>query len=982
MSPRSSVSAFLLLLLCAACRSEDLVRNGGFELPVDGAATEIADWSRWQATSETAYRVPEPVAEGQWALHIRSDPRGGSQVVQQPLDTYEPRRRYEVVFQGRSVRDGDIIRSDVIDRAPGAATVTLGSNSFANDATGWNTYITRFSAPDEPGHPLLVRFFPGESRADCAVLIDDVHIRPVSQAAVALEETGTAAELGTFNATVKLEYDLGTQLSLAEWRTHDLREHNVIEPGDAERLIERVNDLRKRLAREVDRLEHLRQQNLPVDTVLSALSDRQIADSAAKTEAFPAQFAAAVAEVADHLGPQVSELASDIDRLTGDWQPPAQRTADYSPRMLSQRFHRIISYHGYMPASEYLHHALWNLQPTAVQGYLQRPHRIETRREFLRLNRPRVIPYIESVPAQGFPFDLTQVKAGIDEVLADIGDDPSFVGIQMDEPSITDKHVYTPEGYAAFEEWLRDKYAGADDVGGIPLGQLLAWEAPAQLETDLDSVAWMEMQQFKREFFARQLRAVQDYAYEKRPGTVFLVVIQQYLPTQPQHCSYVTTAAALDWISMDPYNSGNVAEAFQMDLLRSNSKGPNMLVVGTCYDRSVDRFAKDMSISFAHCGGVYDWCWVYMSPHRAPAGVTQGAWPVKYRNYWKAGMYEAALEVMGEMATIEPYLVNTTPGAHVAIVYSERTGIWESRPDVPDTYYANNMGWYQALQQSHIPCDVIFAEAMTPERLAAFNTLIVSDAALLTAGECSLLVDWCEAGGHLMLTGSTGTRDEWGRPVTDFGGLTEMLGLKRNGTKSGASAWGPDAGHRIQYDAAWPYEVVGAVDGRAPDARFDDGAPEPQASAPAKFTREWGKGRVTYHCGHLLGHSFDGSKAIKALYRQYWDGFLDYIKAETLPGAPDQPSLPPAVFSSAEPDNVEVAVRRQGERLIVHLLNYDDIGPVTGMELSIPGRAGQRAFYPVDGSDAQTEEWARDRGMTITVRDFNHHCCIVIEPRQ
>jgi len=131
----------------------------------------------------------------------------------------------------------------------------------------------------------------------------------------------------------------------------------------------------------------------------------------------------------------------------------------------------------------------------------------------------------------------------------------------------------------------------------------------------------------------------------------------------------------------------------------------------------------------------------------------------------------------------------------------------------------------------------------------------------------------------------------------------------------------------------------------------------------------------------LLGHSFDGSKAIKALYRHYWDGFLDYIKSETLPGAPDQHSLLPAVSSSAEPDNVEVAVRRQGGRLIIHLLNYDDVGPVTGMELSIPGRAGQRAFYPADGSDAQTEEWARDRGMTITVRDFNHHCCIVIEPR-
>lgn len=982
MYPRTVVMAGLLAVLCAVGRPDDLARNGGFELPADGPPTSTDGWSRWQATPETAYRVREPVAEGQWALCIRSRPARGAQVVQQLVGDYQPGHMYEIIFQGRAAHDGDAVRSDVIDQEPQAETITLVSNTFSPDSATWTTYAGHFTAPAQPGHPLYVRFYPRDRSAEACIYVDDVHICPVSEAARALERTRTAVELDTFNALARFEYDLGTQLSVIRGRAEDLSTYGVADAQRLERINRRATDLQDRLGRALGQLEALRTQRLGSGCPLSALPDAQIADLVASVEALPEQFRAGIAKVADELGPQVSELASDVDRLAGDWEPPAQSAADYGPQMLSRRFHRIISYHGYMPASEYLHRALWNLQPTAVQGYLQRPHRIDTRREFLRLNHPRTIPYIESVRCDGFPFDLTQVKANIDAVIADIGDDPAFSGIQMDEPGILDKHVYTEQGYAAFGEWLRDKYAGADDVGGIPLGQLLTWEAPEKLETDLDLVAWMEMQQFRREFFAQQLKAVQDYVYEKRPGTVFLVVIQQYLPTEPQRCSYVTTAAALDWISMDPYNSGNVAEAFLMDLLRSNSKGPNLLVVGTCYDRNVGRFAKDMSISFAHCGGVYDWCWVYMAPHRAPAGVTTGAWPMKYRNYWKAGMYEAALEIMGEMAKTEPYLVNTTTGAQVAIVYSERTGIWESRPDIPDTYYVNNWGWYQALQQAHIPCEAIFAEAMTPERLSPFKTLIVSDAALLTADECALLAAWCAAGGHLMVTGSTATRDQWGRPVDDFGRFTELLGLERKGVESGADAWVTVAGDHIRYEPAWPYEVVLAPDGRAPDARFDDGSPDPDTRAPARFTREWGEGRVSYHCGHLLGHSFDGSKAIKALYRQYWDGFLESIRPETPAVTPGKQALPSTVSSPCPPDNVEIAVRRQGDRLIVHLLNYDDTGPVTAMKLAVAGRGEQRAFYPVDGTEARTEGGEGDGALSVHVRDFDHHCCIVIEPRQ
>jgi len=63
----------------------------------------------------------------------------------------------------------------------------------------------------------------------------------------------------------------------------------------------------------------------------------------------------------------------------------------------------------------------------------------------------------------------------------------------------------------------------------------------------------------------------------------------------------------------------------------------------------------------------------------------------------------------------------------------------------------------------------------------------------------------------------------------------------------------------------------------------------------------------------------------------------------------------------------------------VHLLNYDDEGPVSGMALLADGRAGQKAFNPEDGT--QTGATDRGRDLEIPVRDFEHYCCIVIEPK-
>ena len=965
---RAMALVLCCLIVVSSAMAEDLVTNGSFEDPADGPPTSFTNWRRWQATPATAYRVQDKTTDGKWALFIKMDMARGSQVVQGKLKDYQPGQLYEIVFQALSAEPYDSFIVDILDRdASMIGKAPIISKAYTN--TAWTQYSLRVTAPKEAGHPLYIRFYPRGPKMDSGVYVDDVHVFSVSEAAVKFAETYQTVELDTFNAITEMTFDLDTELDAARWRLQDMATHKAATADKLAPLQKQAEELADKLHAAIEALEALRADNLFPGIVLSALPDDEIATKTKHLEKLVADVEAAIEKTRAELGPKIAEMRERIDGAAPGWQPPAQRTASYSPKMLKDRFHRIISYHGYMPASEYLWRSMWELQPTAIQGYQQRDYRKENRAEFLRLNTPRTMPYIEQMRGPGWLFDLTETKAWIDAVFDDIGDDPAFSGFEFDEPGITDEHVTTPEGYAEFRKWLASRYA--DDVGDFPIAEALNWELPEKIEADFDQVMWMELQQFKTYWFAHRLKAIEDYIHSKDPSKSLLVVICQLLPTAPQWCSYVTTSAALDWIGMDPYNNANVGEALQMDLLRSNSKGPNLLVVGTCYDRTSGRFAKDMSISFAHCGGVWNWCWVYMAKHRAPAGVTRGQWPPKYRGYWKQGMYQAAQDIMGKMAVIEPYLTHTGTGANVGLVYSERTGIYCSLPDTPSCYISN-LGVYQALQQLQIPTEALFAESMTPEKLAPFKCLILADAQILTDDESALLADWCRQGGSLILLGATATRDQWGRPHDDYGPLTELIGVKRGETKTGAATWKLDDGAEVKLGAKWGYDAIEpTADTAVAIGHFDNGD-------IAAVRSSFGKGQVVLLAGHNLGCSFDGSKYMKGMYKEYWPGFKENLCALVLDGVRDAGARLPVRAEDA-PENVEVAVRKQGDRLVIHLLNYDNEGPVTGMSLIADSRAGQKAFYPADGQEIATKK--SGQSLRIPVRDFEHHCCIVIEPR-
>ncbi len=963
-----------LLLASLGC-AQNLITNGGFEEPADGPGTTIAGWTKWRGLPDkpnVSHRVTDNVASGKWSLFMRRQPGGATQVVEQKFTNYQPGQLYEIVFHALSREPYGAFRVSVIDRHPDLGeTKTLVSQDFTN--LEWTQYAVHFTAPGEAGHPLYVRFYPIGPKPDSGVYVDDVQILAVSRTVQEFKSTYTGVEADTFQALVKVEFDLHTALDVVKWLLEDLVEYQVANPAQVAPLRQRCDELDEELRDALVELKSFRDRRLMTGVVLSTLPDAEVAAKAKLLAVLTDALNAEIGKLRAELEPLIDTLAVRAKALEGDWQAPVEATVEYNPKMLNDRFHRIISYSTTRtPSDDYTRRALWELKPTILLANPHPDYEAPDHTDYLKHTLPRTMPYIAYAswagrkdPAGGW-FDLTETKQSIDATFGESRDKPGFCAIGIDEPSITQQHVCTPQGYAEFRTWLAARYQ--DQVAGFPLADALAWERPTTIQTDFDLVMGMELRRFMTQWMAQQFEIIEDYIKAKDPNLVFQLVIQQYLPSAPQRASYVTVPAVLDWISMDPYNSANVGEALQMDLLRSNSKGPNLLVVGTCYDRTPGRFAKDLAISFAHTGGVYPWCWVYMSEYRSPAYILVP----KSRGRWKPGMYDAALDIMGKMAVIEPYLVHTDTAANVGLVYSERTGIHSTLATRTADYYVNNLGIYQALQQLQIPCEALFAESMTPEKLSRFASLILVDAELLTDDEAALLKDWCHEGGSLIALGGVGTRDQWGRRHDDYGALTELFGVTRGETKTGANTWKLDDGAEVKLGENWHYDAVEPVaDSAQIIGHFDNGD-------ITAVRCSYGAGTAYLLTAHNLGLSFDGSAYPKGLYKDYWPGFKENLRSLILHAAREAGARLPMRAQNA-PDNVEVGLRKQGGRLIVHLLNYDDEGPVSGMVLLADGRADQRAFYPADSEEIATTKQGRD--LQIPVRDFEHHCCIVIEPR-
>lgn len=966
------MAVLLATLIAAAAHAQEIpLVNPGFEQASAVDATMPEGWTRWQAGPAQIFLDGEAYQGERCAAVVTNPPGRGRVVLRQTFTRYRPGQAYEVVFAGRTngLTGGrlQVINRSAIERGEGREAIYPGDPVTVTD-TDWQQVATTFTAPRQPGDELYLELSHVDADVQGAVVwFDDFSIRPLEEKHTQLQALTRASEQALFAAMVHARWDVGSRAQMLGWFADDAQAADAMDAEQAERVRGTAAELLAAIDREHDARDARRAAVFDVGLPLTRMTDEEIAARSAEVARVAEEGAAALAAVAAELGRRLSAEEERAREVAGEFMIAPSLSADVRPVTLRDRFHRVISWHGFMSDVAYVQRAMLSLDTTLVQAYLSREENRPLRREFLEANQPRTLATVCAVRLEGWP-DLTAAKAAIASTVAELGELPGFVGIEVDEPSISDEHASTSEALAQFRQFVRGRYDAAQ-LRALGVDAVLdEWTPATPIATDPDRVLWMELQQFKGRMLADRLVELQSYLQSLDERLVLLPVVQQFVPSAPQRASWTATGPVLDWIAMDPYNGGSPAEALEMDLLRSTAAGPTLLVVGTCYDPTAGRFAKDMSIALGHADGLWTWCWVYMAQFRAPGYLRD--WERDYRGLWKPGMWEAAQEVFGRAAAAEPYLTRTDSAARVSVVYSERSGILASRE--PFGCFPSALGLYGALAQAHIPQEAVFAESLSADSLAQRDVLLLAEARSLTDGEVATIREWVRGGGTLIAIGATSLLDAWGRERADYA-LADVFGVRHTGVLDAIEGLTPGEGLRAlagelpETMAVWR-EAADAVEPTSAQVLATLPGGE-----PAITRNTFGAGQCYLLTPRGFALSFDGNKGVKGIEKYFWPGVLEVLAALTRSGLSSE-----RIAVSDCPPDVELAVRRQGARLIAHLLNFSDEGPVAGVRLHLRGERPRRVFY-ADRPEAELELHEEDGGFRAALEPFEHHVMVVVE---
>lgn len=127
------------------------------------------------------------------------------------------------------------------------------------------------------------------------------------------------------------------------------------------------------------------------------------------------------------------------------------------------------------------------------------------------------------------------------------------------------------------------------------------------------------------------------------------------------------------------------------------------------------------------------------------------------------------------------------PVAEVGIYFSSRTRDWFGK-DQPARYFQSVQGAQKACAYEHIPYGILLDENVSAEKLRAFPIVLLPNAAILSDREISLLHEYAEQGGNLILTGQPGQLDRLGKPVANPA-ISRLIGAEVDGALDSADNW-------------------------------------------------------------------------------------------------------------------------------------------------------------------------------------------------
>ena len=257
-------------------------------------------------------------------------------------------------------------------------------------------------------------------------------------------------------------------------------------------------------------------------------------------------------------------------------------------------------------------------------------------------------------------------------------------------------------------------------------------------------------------------------------------------------------------------------------------------------------------------------------------------------------------------------------------------------------------GFFYLLTRRHVPFDVIRAQDLLSERLAHYDTVILPNAACLSAAEKAALLQVARGGGTVIASFETGQYDEEGKPLQDDF-LSELFGVqsiegafKPAGFEEylqvavGAEQWMPALAaqeilpryrYALQIKATadalplcWIMQPVGKLYGPLGSA----------TAYPGLVVKPVGQGRGIYFAGSF-GESYQAFG-----FLQYEQVMADLLRA-ALGGRPQ-------LLTNA-PSTLQMELWQKENQLLLHLVNnsgdmrrpIDAILPLPDLEIRLGG---------------------------------------------
>jgi hypothetical protein len=785
-----------------------------------------------------------------------------------------------------------------------------------------------------------------------------------------IEKTGWE----NYNQIYSLYYKLGTELDGAGY---DLSIFKIKEPGLMSGIESLQNELKQLVFGLQDENKRFTSKMTGMTFTLQTPETFQSIQQQVKRN--KEETSDKVNNIEKSIGPHIELLVEKVTNLTEDkrTQPVTRENNWFTNK---KRFIRIIMEDGNFGAPGYVTRAMKWLNVTIIKTWFfhQQQKRkdagtAEMEKEYYQLSEKYDMAHVSgriNLGTGGDWLDSSGLKKGIKEEFSRLGKYPGFAGIHLDEVKIYDKNLKNEEGYRRFREYLKEKYSTSKMKElNISLDNAIP---PDRWEDN--PVLWTEWQYFKIKIDGDYLKDIEDYIKSLRANLVLIATTQQHLPEDPQIGSYVGRGGRLESLTMDPYNNANLEEAFLFDLMTSATRGKAIQVIGACYDESPYTYARDLIIPVVHADGIWIFCWPYQSKYRSPLFGK-----VDYeRNLdwtWKEGMWEETVKAFSIMEKTEKYITDARPVSDVALLFSERTAIIDSYNKNHNIrqYYPGVMGWYQALMESHIQCVPEFAECMDEKRIKKYKVIIAPDARCLSESEVKLLESWVKQGGVLITAGSTSLFDDWGRERKDYA-LNKVIGVKYKDSAEGMGGFTYGRSD-VTYNRERSFDIVQPVKAKV-TGRWTDGK-------PAVTENRYGRGKAVFISADNLGLCYESApnkgSNIKSLYKDYLPGVRDFISGLVIKGLKEKHSYLHFRVSSC-PDMVEVIMKEQPGRYILHLTNYDYKHPVkdVGIEVVVPSTKSVRTFYPENGEIIKVQKVGANK-ISFSIKDFDVYQMVVIE---